>query len=597
MKYKKKMFIIVLFYFFVFPLKIFAIKTDVLNPKITTQKYENYYYFVEPYGKDIYEGKTIRYGIFAPQVNASNEGVFEIIPLKRKCSSSIENCKTYTEFWTEYRDIILSKNKIPYVAGVYCDISNKESKKGDITVNSYTHGCWRRDNSSTIQGGNSSFSEIESINGMACSSVSRDAKVTIEESSKSKIYEYLELKIEREPFPYIDDNNKGAFNSNKNTSNCNIEEDEFQEYLYDNYKVRSPILAKYTYTKDSYDCPKINSIKNGSCNDSSYISQQCGRKTIVGDADSQADINIEQTGVLSNVISPTKIYQGGGISIAFIYQNTFKWSFVPNTIKERNMDEEKAKESVISKIENDLIKPLETFEEELRANMDISIDGISDSYMNQIKNELQINCEREGEIEEGKTITTTCTIFMPKTELNIGTGTIGKVFGSEEDFVTNKVYTDITYSGKAHLKASFNKLNMLKVDDRNDNEWSIVVGDNDDASCDVEVEKRLYDGKNKYIYRPIDISNPFPNDRNAGVNWYEWWNKSYNKDRLKNSYNEYTSLQYKIELNPSSIKDIKDSTIIGDYYDWDEKDLNNDNDFINDYFDKIRENIIEEGDY
>ena len=34
-----------------------------------------------------------------------------------------------------------------------------------------------------------------------------------------------------------------------------------------------------------------------------------------------------------------------------------------------------------------------------------------------------------------------------------------------------------------------------------------------------------------FIYRPIDLNNPFPN-RNPGMNWYDWYNNTKNKNQI-----------------------------------------------------------------
>ena len=338
--------------------------------------------------------------------------------------------------------------------------------------------------------------------------------------------------------------------------------------------------------------------KAGTCNNSASISQKCARKTVKA-TNAQADINYEQTGVVTNLLSPTKIYQGGGVSLGFIYQNTIKWNFVDGTLYKKGMNDSEAREKITSEMRNSLIKSTDLFANELKNNIELSFDGISDNYIKDIKNELQINCQRTGEIRTGKALTTTCTIFMPKTELKYGIGTINKVIGSSSDGITNKIYTELNYAGKTHLNANISKLNMLKVDDSN--EWSISFGDINDTSCDIDVEERLYNSgesnkaKYKFIYRPISVNNPFPN-RNAGANWYEWWSGSNNKDRLKKSYSD-SSLQYQIELNPSSIKKIKESTTIRDYYEWNEDDEKNNNKFVTDNFAIKRQNIIEGGDY
>ena len=108
------------------------------------------------------------------------------------------------------------------------------------------------------------------------------------------------------------------------------------------------------------------------------------------------------------------------------------------------------------------------------------------------------------------------------------------------------------------------------------------IGDWSDTfkKCDIELYPLLYkDGKpsgnesNKYnfIYRPIDIYNPFPN-RNAGINWFEWYNIEKNKDRLESTYSnaeEYTAI-----LNNEIISEIKAYNKSHNYLNWDNIDSN-----------------------
>ena len=53
------------------------------------------------------------------------------------------------------------------------------------------------------------------------------------------------------------------------------------------------------------------------------------------------------------------------------------------------------------------------------------------------------------------------------------------------------------------------------------------------TNCDINLYT-LISGIPKFVYRPIDINNPFPN-RNAGINWYDWWSVNRNQEKLKNS--------------------------------------------------------------
>lgn len=98
-------------------------------------------------------------------------------------------------------------------------------------------------------------------------------------------------------------------------------------------------------------------------------------------------------------------------------------------------------------------------------------------------------------------------------------------------------------------------------------------------------------GKYNFIYRPIDINNPFPN-RNAGINWFDWYAISENVERLESAYDR---LQYSVTLDNQTITQIKkynkQQNSNGGYFDW--NTMNNDkSSFVDDYFEIKRQNIV-----
>ena len=94
--------------------------------------------------------------------------------------------------------------------------------------------------------------------------------------------------------------------------------------------------------------------------------------------------------------------------------------------------------------------------------------------------------------------------------------------------------------------------------------------------------------KYKPIYRPIDLNNPFP-DRNAGVNWYEWYKIPNNKKRLEESYSK---LQYQITLDNQTVVKIKNYNSSHNYLDWDGINSDGESKFIDTYFTTKRQNIV-----
>lgn len=121
--------------------------------------------------------------------------------------------------------------------------------------------------------------------------------------------------------------------------------------------------------------------------------------------------------------------------------------------------------------------------------------------------------------------------------------------------------------------------------------------------CDVECQQRLFnnipdDGEDVpsgyyhnntpglylYMYRPISLSDPFPNNRQAGFNWHKWLDEN-KKNRLKNTYNE-NNIEYTVSLtsaNISTIKDYNDTQLNNKGYMNNSIELNGLSKFINTY--------------
>lgn len=78
--------------------------------------------------------------------------------------------------------------------------------------------------------------------------------------------------------------------------------------------------------------------------------------------------------------------------------------------------------------------------------------------------------------------------------------------------------------------------------------------------CDVETKQLLYDlddGGYLFYYRPISLANPFPN-RDPSTNWIDWWSNEDNREELMNTYN---NLEYKINLSPQDMREIRNYNV------------------------------------
>ena len=349
--------------------------------------------------------------------------------------------------------------------------------------------------------------------------------------------------------------------SNGNSSNCNglypTKDIDLSMYKYQNDVIYSPVLYNIKTTDVQKECISKEAPIKGTCNGTSNSSNIKCLKTIVS-GNSKGEVKLDQTATLANILTPTKIYQGGGIKLGFMYYNTVEWNF---SNEEKYGDDSEIRDSLTSKlkstdeIENDII-------------VEVSLkDENGKTY--KIGN-IQKSCTRDdddSEFNEGKTVTTTCTFLLPESIVDLGTGKVTYKNSSGQG-INNEYYTPITYTGDLYLEATISNIGVLKDVDKWTDNWTLTYGGENDDSCKVNVTSRLYkpDQSNKYAftYRPIDLNNPFPN-RNAGVNWYDWYSIPANKERLKSSYSKK---EYQVELDNQSVSKIKEYNKNNNYLNW-----------------------------
>ena len=350
-------------------------------------------------------------------------------------------------------------------------------------------------------------------------------------------------------------------------------------------QVLSPALFKTTYHLTTNKClpDKGNNIGEASCNSGNdeIITSKCDKKTIlINNGENSADVSINQTTSVANILTPTSIYQGGGFHYGFIYYNTIKWDYADTNQKNHLTDDEKEELKTIMK--NKLLS-IEAFTNKLDVQ-DVTFGGQNPNIT------FVKKCQRFGEFTAGNEVTTICTIFLPNSTIEDYTGKV--TYNSDisnNNGISNKYYTPLTYSGTYSVYATLKNLNVLNT--TNDSQFKdFDLTFDDPESCTVNVYNRLYekDSTNyKFIYRPINLNNPFP-DRNAGVNWYEWYSKDSNKKRLQESYSK---LQYQVTLDNQTVAKIKDYNTNYNYLEWDNIE-NGESKFIDEYFNTKRQNIV-----
>ena len=344
--------------------------------------------------------------------------------------------------------------------------------------------------------------------------------------------------------------------------------------------------------------PSKQNIK-AACNSSSpSFSSTCEKLTVKtndinGETKSKANVRISQTGTITTILTPTNTYAGGGFKFGIMYYNTISWSLV-NQYKGTPEDITKEMQA---KLKENFVDGFGL------TDVKFGNEQIPDDYFKQ-----NIKCTETGSFTNGNTLTTTCIVYLPNSVLEKYTGKVTYKQGDNLG-LNNKYYTPIDWNSnkKYEVVATITGMDRLKessvkADSKDKNKvwtgtWEYTLNGSKD-NCDINLYP-LYGqptgGKKNlkyiFIYRPIDLNNPFPN-RNPGMNWYDWYNIESNKERLESSYNRE---QYSITLDGNLTSEIKkynrNELTKGGYFDW--KTIENgQSSFIDKYFDKKRDNIV-----
>lgn len=310
--------------------------------------------------------------------------------------------------------------------------------------------------------------------------------------------------------------------------------------------------------------------ENLSCNGTKKIISECNELT-VHDNEKSAVVSIKQTGIIANLLSPTEIYNGGGIKFGILYYNRVEFNYVSGS---RDVN--------IADVINKRISGYEN----------IYLDKIKIGNININSSHMIKKCKQIKNNDEHYTDTICVFYFGPQTVNEDGT----IIDGGTDMGINNKYYLPLNYYPVYRVSASLMNASLLdevkaKDDSKDKNttwygsKWNEIELSSD-GSCDINVYKLgpgSSGGSNSdydsdyttskiiysFVYRPIDLNNPFPGaptNRMIGLNWNSWYSKDSNKDRLKNSYN---NLDYSIELDNSTINKIKKYNNSSNYFNFD----------------------------
>lgn len=583
-------------FFILIPTITLADNKDGYEYKLaTTIASNNYYFFDEPsknkdnFDENINNGSTINYTLFTNFENDWYKATIKEITLDNDCKeeqfNGSENCWTYARFYY-IADQISNIGKVVETSngsGIYSrDLYGKNGlniyhghsgykndlAKSDWELATKSNEC----PDCTGEWADENIKNIDKYWKKICSSITTGNKVSLiydvngkeEPITKNDILDSNTPTIVKIQRTYkdkefvvpntIDWNNKMQRSTNNTTTSCK----DGKTYPMDD-GVHSVVLINAQATSTEKQCVEIKKTSSAKCNESAKMENVKCLKTITK-GKNRRDVKLDQTATLTNILTPTKIYQGGGIKLGFIYYNTVKWSF------SEDEDEKYGDDSEIRALLKSKLKSLEELKNDI--TVEVSLKDENGDEIGKIGN-IQKSCERTGEFNEGETVTTTCTFLLPESIVELGTGKV-KYTNNPGQGINNEYYTPITYTGKLSLYAKISNINVLTDVDGWIDKWELTYDGEKDDSCKVNVTSRLYkpEKNNEYafIYRPIDLNNPFPN-RNAGVNWYDWYSVPYNKNRLKSSYDKK---EYTAELDNQIVSKIKEynKNNNNNYLDW-----------------------------
>lgn len=584
-------------FFILIPTITLAEEKDGYEYKSTTTVVSNnYYLFDEPSTSNPLGKETTNYTLFTNFANDWYSAELKKIPLKESCDETkfdgTENCWPYARFYYIADQIydIGTVVETSEGSGIY-----SRELKSKIYSNNVYHGHsaykpapitnpWTivteeatcKDNHEPRCEGeldNENVNSLDKYWERICSSIPTENKVSLiyydEENQTEKEIPKNDMlnsdkstvvKIVRDYNKKFEDiyngikwNSKMPPHTNNNITSCG------GTYPMDN-GVHSVVLINAQAKSTEKQCVEIKKTSSAKCNESAKMENVKCLKTITK-GKNRRDVKLDQTATLTNILTPTKIYQGGGIKLGFMYYNTVKWNFSEDE-QYGNDDSE-----IRGLLESTKLKSLDELENDIV--VEVSLKDENGDEIGKIGN-IQKSCTRDdddSEFTEGKTVTTTCTFLLPKSIVDLGTGKV-TYKNKPGQGINNEYYTPITYTGDLYLEATIKNVSVLKDVDKWTDNWTLTYGGENDDNCKVNVTSRLYkpNQKNEYafIYRPIDLNNPFPN-RNAGVNWYDWYSIPANKERLKSSYSKE---EYQVILDNQSVSKIKEYNKNNNYLDW-----------------------------
>ena len=432
------------------------------------KQYNDYYFFLWPptvKDKKIKEGTTTEFSAAFPAPLGREKGEISLVKMgiSRPCSNE-EECWTYQKFYEKWDEIAKSSSTNENTYSINGKTDNSKSLHEGETTTYHLHGSYSINGGSLSQSSYNCLLEDKdkkcetyryatAMKTLICATVTEN--VVTELKNKNNTYNdtgmYLNITrtIEKD-ITNIEEKDVRKINS----SNCDgniysfkVAEDLRKETstIKANPRILIPALYKYSYNMKTNSCFPNNNTKQSDCNSSASITDNCGKLTIKigkgGNITTITDVSIEQSGTITNILTPTTIHQGGGLEIGFMYYNTSKWKY----IDENNIKTTNSKEIAKKDVTNAMKGKLKTdFANSINAKITLNYEMNDGSKKTETidNSNIKKKCNLEGKFTAGNTMTTICTLMIPKTILKDYTGEIN-VYGTIIAFI---VYIPIFYS-------------------------------------------------------------------------------------------------------------------------------------------------------
>ena len=210
-----------------------------------------------------------------------------------------------------------------------------------------------------------------------------------------------------------------------------------------------------------------------------------------------------------------------------------------------------------SKTEQDVVKLIQGKYNEISEEVNVTLPDSSpvESYSEQLFNNWSCMHDSVSGWTEGTELKTKCEYKLPNAWINKKTSSIKYTLeeGPNNNYIIRKNEYGVALkqpTGTVYIEMFFPELSVIPTITK----WSA------NYKCGINCQQKFYDipnGGYLYYFRPISLSEPFPNGREIGINWVDWIADRENQERLLETYTTDNNLEYTVILSSSDIANIK----------------------------------------